>query len=189
MAQSTLANDSPKVFHALARFLSPEELALVGSDYAFADAHGGNRELRLSREVGVSFNPRLARIVSILIHDLGVRDLSTIRAALYCAVFDSGCGIPVNVDANPPVPLELHSLVSATTGEALAHGGSGAIRAVIALDSIRHLHQGEWSDGEREDILAQAEQIARALAGSQQESVLIAKLSHAITLQRRRGGQ
>jgi hypothetical protein len=160
----------------------------MGRDYASAEAHGGNRELRLSREEGVSFNPRLARIVSILIHDLGVRDLSTIRAALYCAVFDSGFGVPVTLEAHPPVPPELQPLVGATTGETLAHGGSGAIRAVIALDSIRHLHQGQWSDQEREDILAQAEQIVHALAGSQQESALTAKLSHAITLQRRREG-
>lgn len=183
MAQSTLADDSPKVFQALARFLGPDELALVADDYAVADNHGGNSELRLSREKGVSFNPRLARIMSILIHDLAVRDLATIRAALYSAVFDSGFGISWNPGMNPPVPPELQSLVSAGT---LGQRVSGTIHGVIALDSIRHLHQGEWSDQEREDILARAEQIVQSLVDSQHETKLISKLSHAITLQRRR---
>jgi hypothetical protein len=189
MTQATLAADSPKVFQALARFLSPEELASVAQDYAQADALGGNREPRLMREEGVSFNPRLARIMSILVHDVAVRELTIIRAALYVAAIDSGFGsanASEKTYATVPVPPDLMSIVNAEGTEFQACRTRDTIRTVIALDSVRHLHQGRWSTSEREGILANAEQTLQNLTTTQHVPELILKLRHAIELQRRR---
>jgi hypothetical protein len=189
MTQAKLAADSPKVFQALARFLSAEDLAIVANDYTHADAYGGNREPRLTRGEGVSFNPRLARILSILVHDVGVRELTTIRAALYVAAVDAGLGGADGAEkmyATIPVPPDLVSTVNAEAAESNAYRAKDTIRAVIALDSVRHLHQGRWSTSERSGILANAEQTLQNLTATKHAPELILKLRHAIELQRRR---
>jgi hypothetical protein len=189
MAQAKLAADSPKVFQALARFLSSEQVAIVAHDYALADMYGGNIEPGLTREEGISFNPRLARIVSILVHDIAVRDLTVIRAAIYAAATDSGLGCLAperQHHAALEVPAQLKSVVNAESQEPLTSHDSRTIRAVIVLDSVRHLHQGAWSVREREGILANAEQTLHSLDATQAASELILKLKHAIELQRRR---
>lgn len=189
MTTQPFAADSPKVFQALARFLGPEELALVELDYSQAQALGGNSERGLMREEGVSFNPRLARIVSIIIRDLAVRDLLVIRASLYCAVLDAGFGVEQPQMVRGPeldVPAELQSLVSDAALSSPTSEAALTIRGVIALDTVRHLHQGSWSEDERETTLLYAESLVRRLAERGPATQLAIKLNHAIELQRRR---
>jgi hypothetical protein len=190
MTTQPLAADSPKVFQALARFLGPEELALVELDYTQAQALGGNSERGLMREEGVSFNPRLARIMSIIIRDLAVRDPLVIRASLYCAVLDSGFGVEqpqMARSAELDVPAELQSLVGDAAFSSPRAEASLTIRAVIALDTVRHLHQGSSSTEEREATLLYAQSLVRRLAERDPSTQLAIKLNHAIELQRRRG--
>jgi len=137
-SQGLLA-ESPKVFIALKRFLKLNELDSLAIDYSICTQNGGNFEAGMSREEGVSFNPRLARAS-------GSRDGADLK-----------------------VPSELKDAVS-----------QEVIKGVIALDTIRHLHQTNFSSQERDEILSKFE-----TGQGNTPEWLQKKLEHAILLQRR----
>lgn len=154
-AYISLLEQSPKVFIALKRFLEPDQLASLAANYQKCVSLGGNVEAGMTREEGVSFNPRLARILSIMIHDGGVRDFESLRSAL-CAACDS-----------------------------LREKSSALVRGVIALDSIRHLHQTDFSEPKRQEILLGVESTLLGQLRNEMPEWLQKKLEHAIALQRR----
>jgi hypothetical protein len=164
MSEQSLLEGAPKLFVALKRFLTAQQLDSLAIDYSICAQNGGNFEAGMSREEGVSFNPRLARILSILIHDGRVRDIITLRAALY-----AGAASGSREGANLKVPSELKDAVS-----------QEVIKGVIALDTIRHLHQTNFSSQERDEILSKF----NTCPGDTPEW-LQKKLEHAILLQRR----
>lgn len=176
------------MFQSLARFLPSPELTLLSSDYHAAQQLGGNVEHGLEREEGVSYNPRLARVLSIMATDLGITDITSLRAALYAAIFDSGLGAErsaATCDMNV-IPPELQDLVAQARNRDTIDGTGCSIRGVIALDAVRHLHQTSWALSERESILTRIEgSIVSNLRGSAPE-ILVQKLQSAIDLQRRR---
>lgn len=151
----SLPSDSPKVFTALKRFLGPNQLASLAADYQRCVSLGGNVEAGMTREGGVSFNPRLARILSIMIHDGGVREFDQLRSALYAACAGS---------------LADSSVI---------------VKGVIALDSIRHLHQTDFAESKRLEILDTAQSELLSQPGNDLPEWLRKKLEHAIALQRR----
>jgi hypothetical protein len=154
-AWPSLNDESPKVFMALKRFLAPDELAALESDYQRCVALGGNAEAGMKREAGVSFNPRLARILSIMIHDGGVRDFQLLRSALYAAC------------------------------NSLKENSSSLAKGVIALDLVRHLHQTDFAESKRQEILRAVESEFIGQLGNDMPEWLQKKLEHAIALQRR----
>lgn len=154
-AWPSLNDESPKVFMTLRRFLAPDELAALESDYQKCVSLGGNEEAGLKREAGVSFNPRLARILSIMIHDGGVKDFELLRSALYAACDNSRVS------------------------------GSTLVRGVIELDSIRHLHQTDFSEPKRQEILLGVQSTLLGQLRNEIPEWLRKKLEHAIALQRR----
>ncbi len=161
---------------------------MLSVDYQAARQLGGNVEIGLEREVGVSYNPRLARVLSIIAMDVGITDTETIRAALYAAVFDSGLGAE---DSDPKydmgvVPSELRDLVTRACDRNDPDAKGCSIRGTLALDAVRHLHQTSWNDLQRASILSAVEgNVVSKLRTSAPEN-LVRKLEHAINLQRRR---
>ena len=185
-----LMQDAPKVFHALGRFLSSEDLALVVSDYALAASHGGNTEPFHEREVGVSFNPRLARLLSILINDIGWRELVAIRALLFGALVDIGimqqaAGLPGDVVSGLVAAPELKTLVTEVASVSHENPQIAVIRGIIALDAVRHLHQTSLSIVERKKTLEHARAILLEVSVAGIPEMLPLKLNHAIGLQER----
>jgi hypothetical protein len=154
-ASTSLLEQSPKVFIALKRFLEPDQLTSLAANYQECVSLGGNVEAGMTREEGVSFNPRLARILSIMIQDGGVKDFELLRSALYAACDNS------------------------------AVSGSTLVRGVIALDSIRHLHQTDFSEPKRQEILLGVESTLLGQLRNEMPEWLQKKLEHAIALQRR----
>ena len=167
----------PRVFKALKRFLTPLELALVSDDYERALLNGGDIELDMIREVGVSFNPRLSRILSILIKDGGVRDLKLLRAALYGACSSHS----LSKSALPP---EIESIVLETWSGEPQQLEATIVLGVIQLDLIRHLHQTVLSSDERLLRLNQLEERIKFKSNKLPEWLRV-KLEHAIVLQQR----
>lgn len=163
-----LEADSPKIFHALGRFLAPEALEEVATYYQQAARLGGNIEPKQKREQGVSFNPRIARVLSILIHDCSVTDLLTIKSAIRASVMEQGVELR-------EVSASLEAL------EPLSEQRMALVRGALALDTVRHLHQCRYSSDETSQILARAERLLETLEGE----ALALKLRHAIGLQRR----
>ena len=175
-----LRENAPKVFTALARFLCEQQRAQMEVDYCACVELGGNAEPGMVREEGVSFNPRLARVLSLLITDGGVRDLNTLRTALYAA---SPKALQDGAHRAPPA---LREVIAAVWSDKYTAVEPTLIRGVIELDAIRHLHQTTYPAEEREAMLARVE--LDLLIGS---SLIVPewlhrKLEHAITMQRRR---
>lgn len=188
MARTPLSEDSPKVFHALARFLGPDELRVLEADYVCARELRGNVERNLVREEGVSFNPRLARLLVIMIYDLHVTELLVLRATLYSAVGYCGLSgkIGISGDVLSHLPADLTEIVIGVCEERYGDSAIDLIRAVILLDSVRHLHQTNVPLSKRGPILERSEAIAISTQATKVSSVLDQKLSHAIVLQRQR---
>jgi hypothetical protein len=178
---NVLQENAPKVFVALARFLSAEQLDRLAAEYCHCVRLGGNVEPGLVRQEGASFNPRLARVLSLLTADGGIRNFTTLRAAIYAA--SVGEFPEALLDE---VPVELLELVTNVSKNEFVQPDSVLIRGVIVLDTLRHLHQTDLSVQQRtEQLLALKEQLL-GKPGEICPEWLRKKLEHAITLQMRR---
>jgi hypothetical protein len=188
MDKQALLHESPKVFAALARFLNPAELRLLSEDYQTAKDLGGDVECGLTREEGVSYNPRLARVLLIMARDLGCTDIEMYRVALYAAVFDTGLGVANSAAPSDfsIIPDEIRELVANVQGVQEGDTRSGSISGVIALDAVRHLHLTRWEATQRESILVALEDNLMSKLRSSAPEILVRKLQVAINLQRRR---
>lgn len=169
---------APRVFFVLQRFLSADQLDAIRRDYAHAHQAGGNEEPFMSREEGVSFNPRLARILSILAKDLGVHELAVLRAALYAACNDAA-------GDRADIPPELRPLVVPNAEGHFDDPRAHTIQAVLALDSVRHLHQSSRTPSQKGQVLKDAESLLIEAASAGIPDMLSKKLQHACAQQRR----
>lgn len=174
-----LRENAPKVFTALARFLPDPHLDQLAAEYFECVELGGNVEPGMVREEGVSFNPRMARVLSLLLTDGGVRDLDTLRASLYAA---SPRAVQDSADLTPP---ELRDVVVAVWADPCTTSTAALIRGVIELDAVRHLHQTTYPGAEREAMLARVEQTIVADSLVVLPEWLRQKLGTSISLQRR----
>jgi hypothetical protein len=197
MNRQALLDESPKIFRTLARFLNPNQLATVASDYEWARHYGGNIELGITREEGVSYNPRLARLLSIVTSDLGVTELLIIRATLYAAVAEYGVSTRLTLDEGRwgeqrtarealSLPREIEEVITAVSEPTKEDATAVFIRGVIALDTVRHLHQTSWELATRESILEDVERSIVETLTTVELEILFRKLRHAVSLQRRR---
>jgi hypothetical protein len=176
---NTLQAGAPKICNALGRFLDQAQFEQLEADYQRCAELGGNTEPGLVREEGVSFNPRLARVLSLLVTDGGVRDAGTLRAVLYAAALAviSGAGLSV--------PPELVRVVTAVEETSPSLPEAALIRGVIELDTIRHVHQLKCPVAERGAMLAEKEKFLQSGFLTLLPTWLRVKLEHALTLQLR----
>lgn len=155
--------ECPALVILLERAFGEGCISLISGDYEFASKAGGNIEMHnLVREEGVSFRPRLARIMSLLLQEIPGVSLETARAALYAAA-----------RVQPP-------------GHGAAYPEAEAIALAIELDAVRHLHMTSLDAGARSDALTKSENLERSISQEDALEPLRRKLLHAITLQRRR---
>jgi hypothetical protein len=183
---SELRKSAPKIFTELARFLDQTQLDQLAEQYFECDRLGGNLELGMVREEGVSFNPRLARILKLLVADGGVREYLVLRAALFAACLSE----PVDLEHLPGAAIlqlsdELKSLVLAVWSPDLSEPKAALIRGVIELDTLRHLHQTVFSQEERVKRIQALERLLNGRQGSVFSDWLRIKLEHAVVLQTR----
>jgi hypothetical protein len=156
------------------------ERDLLARDYELVRRHGGNAEPVTKRADGVSFNPRLGRILSILIQDGRIQDIATLRAAWYGATT-----LPES-ELESVVPSELRELVCQARALPAVSDMARAIRLAWALDTVRHLHMSVLSLAERSDLLQQHVEPSLLLDAPEHLEPLVVKLRHAITLQQRK---
>jgi hypothetical protein len=171
--------ECPGVFLSLTRLLEPSAVASISTDYGRAVRFGGNEEPQVIREEGVSFNPRLGRILMILLRDAGVRDPLLFRAAVYASA-----DIPEG--EWPELPEEARAIIQAIRDGNLSDERALAIRMVWELDSLRHLHMTTYSAQEREQVLLAKERPEYLQAVPKHLEGLAAKVQHAVHLQRKR---
>lgn len=176
-----VGSGAPKVFSILGRFLEPANFEQISADYQRCAELGGNTELGFVREDGASFNPRLARVLSLLVSDGKVSDPAILRAALYAAtrVVFSGTRL------EGFVPPELLRVVETVGDTSYAIPEAALIRGVIELDAIRHIHQRNLSVAERVEMLADKEKLLQTGFLALLPAWLRGKLEHALALQLR----
>lgn len=180
VSRSVFQSDCPGVFGIVSRIVAETECAAVADAYEVAKSHGGNDEHGTNREQGVSFNPRLGRILSILIQDGHVHDVNVLRCALYASTSLT------ERDLHHVVPTELLEMVLQLQARPVVSDAARAIQLAWALDGVRHLHMTDLPLVERMRLLKHYDEVLRLYGGSESVEPLVIKLRHAMTLQRRR---
>ncbi len=167
-------SECPGAFGFLSRLLSEEAMRLLAQDYDLVVEHDGNYEPAVVREEGVSYNPRVGRILSIVAQDGMVHDQDSMRSAMYACA--PRLMPPEDLE---PLGSEVRNLLS-------TESVPNTIQLALELDFIRHLHMTTYSAEDRQKLLterAESTLLARLGTGS---PALFQKVMHAITLQRRR---
>ena len=175
----------PNVFTALRRIVTLDECEKIAAVYRSVDSYGGNNEYEVVREEGVSYNQLLARVISIQLSDVGVRDVSVFVTTLWSAlVYDAHVlcgGRPVK-----DVPEEMVVQIEQIINDPLAQPRYAVIRASLDLDRTRHLHISTLSLEARLRVIESTETLYGEALLAVLPKPLCAKLHHACMLQRRR---
>lgn len=170
--------ECPGLVGSLGRLYGDEVVAQIGADYCVAADLRGNSEVGLTREEGVSFNPRIARIVSLVMQDGGRVDSHALRVAVYSTIPDDSTeGVPTDVQ---PDVLAVHTASSESAG------WIQGIALALYLDRIRHLHLVAMSDIERMSYMEEVQNSPLLSPCSGAPENLRLKVTHAIDLQTRR---
>lgn len=178
-----LQKECPGLLELLQKLFTATDVADIAGDYVRSASAGANTEDGFEREEGVSFRPRVARVVTILVKEGGLRDVATVRAAIVACAAARG----LEIECGERIICE--TVAESLSGPAQAQlSPSGfAVAIALELDTIRHLHMTSVPPHYKEQRLAEAERLAcRPVSGGGPEiAVLRDKLSHAIKLQRR----
>lgn len=170
--------ECPGLVGSLSRLYGSNTVTQMGVDYCAAADLGGNVEVGLPREEGVSFNPRIARVVSVVIQDCEGVDPRMLRVAVYST-------IPTEkVEAVPAELLSDVVAVRSSSGESPTW--IQGISLALFLDRIRHLHMIEMSDVERMSYMKEVKSLPMLSAHPGAPENLRLKVIHAIDLQTRR---
>lgn len=150
----SLVKDSPGVSGDLQR-LFPADFKRLDEIYRYAAERGSLAEGAVKRSEGVSFNPRPARVASILVKNSRTVDPLTVGAAfLLC------CGktaLEKHAEWNEEKMLALEALSSPGNSER-----ASLLSLAHALDTVRHLHMTTYS---REERIRVAQEIACTIEG------------------------
>ena len=176
--------EAPALVRLLERAFGDGCIDLFSADYERARGAGGNAERDgTGREEGVSFRPRIARILSILLKEVQGVQLQTARAAVYAAG-----------QVAPPVEVAHEALGAFLSNRDVGSASlprcpeSCAVALAVELDAVRHLHMTQLDHEARTQQLSAAEKLASASSGIVPLDTLRQKLLHAIKLQRRNLG-
>ena len=133
----------------------------------------------------MSFNPRVARIASLVFEHSDTPTIEAIAAAMWSLVPEQ----TAELQGSAP---EVCALVEAVYGGSESRGlnpNSATIRAALLLDRLRHLHMASFSVGEKAKVLEEAARSSVLSEGFPISQELRAKVEHAIRLQQRNVGE
>lgn len=169
----------PGLVSVLSRTLDRRDVEALAADYEVVVAHGGNEELAITREEGLSFNPRVARIVLLSHREAGVTSLHQLRVALYSAV---DAGHPVCGEDAVAVERDLARVRGISREDSEWMKGVAIVRL---LDEVRHLHMTTLGGEARRERLAVARNSPLKDPTFGTPEGLRLKLEHSIKLQER----
>lgn len=178
MSLARFSKECPGLAGSLSRLFGHDVVARLAVDYCVAADLGGNVEVGLTREEGVSFNPRIARVVSLVIQECEPVDLLLLRVAVYSSV-----------------PKERAAAIPADVASAIGMMGLGAFDAsppiqgvslACMLDQVRHLHMSNAPLHQKQGILDEVRSSRLLLPESGAPERLRVKVLHALDLQARR---
>ena len=173
---------APGLTFKLERRFSAAIIDELDLHYTTVEAVGGNEEPGLTREEGVSFNPRLARVVSLLLEERGSEVTEhEVAAAMWSLVAKE---VPELATLNP----EVSDIVKKVRAYLLNGSSNASVAAIIGvreLDTIRHLHMTTRSIDERRTYLNDLKSSALLASTSPISQTLKKKIEHAIVMQER----
>jgi hypothetical protein len=168
--------ECPGLAGSLGRLYGKDVVAQFALDYCEAADLGGNVEFGVAREEGVSFNPRIARVVSLVIQDCANITPHVLRVVAYSTV-------PLDRE----IPGDLRFDVSAVRDVASeSPEWIKCIALALMLDRARHLHMADIGFDEKEGTLASFASSALLAPDAGSPESLRLKLIHSIDMQRRR---
>jgi hypothetical protein len=179
MEPSLLVIEAPALRGAVLKLFGSSAVSVVAGDYERVAALGGNVEVGLEREEGVRYNPRIARISLLALDEGGICELHHLRGAVWSALRDAR------------MLVELQDGDVRRIAERVLAAGSDddtpilTIRAVIALDTVRHLHMTTLETADKRAYLNST--LIRSLLESDSSvpAHLKVKLQHAVNMQER----
>ncbi len=173
---------APGLTFKLERRFSAAIIDELDLHYTTVEAVGGNEEPGLTREEGVSFNPRIARVASLLLEERG-KDvtLNELAAAMWSLVTKE---VSAPASSTPEVS-DLVELVRGDLVHASSHACVAAIIGVRELDTIRHLHMTTSSPDEKRGYLYALKTSTLLAPSSAISQTLRKKIEHAIAMQER----
>jgi hypothetical protein len=183
--QIELDDDLPQVFTALRRFLSDDEWNELASHYRAVDALGANRDPEIVREDGVSFNPRIARILSILITDGQCQEYRAMVVAVWATLaYDQLCGYVLRNSINHPD--RYFARIDLIIENPFSDAVTACIRAALDLDRVRHLHISRLDFSQRKEVLCSIKSLYSNKLLAMLPTRLCDKVAHARSMQERR---
>ncbi|MEY4667921.1 MAG: hypothetical protein RL518_620 [Pseudomonadota bacterium] len=168
--------ECPGLAGSVARLYGREVLAAFAQHYCAAADLGGNDELGVLREEGMSFNPRIARVVSLVIQECEEVTPAVLKAAVYGTV-------PSTVALSSDILAEVREVRSPSPSSPT---WAKCIALVLMLDRVRHLHMADIPVQDKETILAAAESSPLLAANGGAPQNIRLKVIHGIAMQRRR---
>jgi len=178
MSLSRFTKECHGLAGSLTRLFGEPVISQISSDYCVAADLGGNLEFALAREEGVSFNPRIARVVSLVIQECESVDLALLRAAVYSCVANE------RMNDIPHEVLSCVEEIRAATSE--SPSWAQGVSLALMLDRVRHLHMMATALDEKGAYLdeVRASPLVRPESGAPER--LRVKVLHAVDLQARR---
>ena len=176
MMLDRLTKECPGLAGSLTRLYGREVAEEFAKYYAQVADLGGNAELGVVREEGGSFNPRIARLVSLVIQDCDDVTPRVLRAAVYSA-------LPDDAEVPQAVCADVSDIRGATPS---SPAWVSSVALARMLDRVRHLHMAELPADQKEDILTNVASSSLLLPGGTSSENLRLKVVHAVDMQRRR---
>ena len=168
--------EAPGLAGSLGRLYGHEVVERVALDYCAVADRGGNDELGVIREEGVSHNPRIARVVSLVIQDCKEVTPRVLRAAVYGT-------LPLTQGVPPELLPDLVAIREATP---TSPEWAACVALALMLDRVRHLHMADIPVREKEGILFTVEASSLLTPGVGSPENLRLKVIHGVAMQRRR---
>ncbi len=168
--------ECPGLAGSLTRLYGRQVADEFAQHYAIVADRGGNHELGVVREEGGSFNPRIARVISLVIQDCDEVTPLVLRVAAYSA-------LPVDVE----VPAEFQSdVIAVREATPASPQWASCIALALILDQVRHLHMANVSVSDKERVIATVESSPLLAPGLGSPENLRLKVIHGVAMQRRR---
>lgn len=126
-----LLTDSPKLWFLLHRTLDAAEIPEIVKSYQTSVLKGAAKEHPVIRSEGVSYNPKPARILDLLIREGGIKDVALLKSAL-----EEMCD-ELRTEPKKVAPI---------------------VELAILLDKLRHLHMSSLTHEQQlsEALMVQA---------------------------------
>jgi hypothetical protein len=178
MSFELFRTECPGAAFLLGRFLDDRCLELVCQDYERVAAAGGNDELGVVREDGVSYNKRVARLLTIIAKEVACHDFETLRLSLYACALDP-------IDSGEKQLNDELALIRTNSRPFTAEKASVVFGALL-LDRCRHVHMTSLSLPEQESLVQELIVSSRLLDGAPIPAVLRSKIEHSLAVNVRR---